>query len=92
MQENELKKATFIYNILLEAKENFGTENAFLLKEKFENKFKEDQDFLELEYFEIANAETLEPIAEDFDKNLKYRAFIAAFANDVRLIDNIALN
>lgn len=92
LRDTELEKATFIYHILKEAREKFGTENALLLKEKIENKFKENQDFLDLEYFEIANAETLEPISKDFDSTLKYRAFIAAFANDVRLIDNIALN
>ena len=87
----EIDKASFIYKTLQEAKGQFGTDNALLLKEKIENSFKENQDFLELEYFEISEANTLEPISE-FNKNTKYRAFVAAFANDVRLIDNIALN
>jgi pantoate--beta-alanine ligase len=46
---------------------------------------------LKLEYFEIAEIETLTP-ATSFDPSRKYRAFIAAFAGSVRLIDNIALN
>ena len=40
---------------------------------------------------EIANEETLKPIKRKVKKN-KYRAFIAVFAGDIRLIDNIALN
>ncbi len=46
---------------------------------------------LKLEYFEIAESDTLKP-ALVFDPSKKYRAFIAAFAGEVRLIDNIALN
>lgn len=91
LNAEEIDKASFIYKTLQEAKGQFGTDNALLLKEKIENSFKENQDFLELEYFEISEANTLEPIS-GFNKNTKYRAFVAAFANDVRLIDNIALN
>jgi pantoate--beta-alanine ligase len=46
---------------------------------------------LELEYFEIAESDTLRK-AFEFDPSKKYNAFIAAFAGPVRLIDNIALN
>ena len=46
---------------------------------------------LKLEYFEIANSDTLLP-AQSLDRSNKYRAFIAAFAGPVRLIDNIAFN
>jgi pantoate--beta-alanine ligase len=41
-----------------------------------------------LEYFEIADAITLQP-ANQMEKEKKYRAFIAAFLGPVRLIDNI---
>jgi pantoate--beta-alanine ligase len=46
---------------------------------------------LDLEYIEIADSETLQPVSRK-QKNKKYRAFIAAYLGEVRLIDNIALN
>ena len=46
---------------------------------------------LTLEYFEIADTETLKTAIYK-SKKKKYRAFIASFIDDVRLIDNIALN
>ncbi|MFC7356382.1 pantoate--beta-alanine ligase [Jejudonia soesokkakensis] len=45
---------------------------------------------LKLEYFEIANTKTLKTAFRK-RKNSSYRAFIAAFAGEVRLIDNMAL-
>jgi pantoate--beta-alanine ligase len=50
----------------------------------------EKNDLLELEYFTIADQSTLRPVIRK-QKFKKYRAFIAAFAGDIRLIDNIAL-
>ena len=44
----------------------------------------------ELEYFQISESKNLVPIQQK--KQTKYRAFIAVFVGDVRLIDNIALN
>ncbi len=46
---------------------------------------------LNLEYYEIADSETLKS-AKEILADRKYRAFIAVFADKVRLIDNIALN
>ena len=43
------------------------------------------------EYFEIAEATTLSAHSER-KKNKKYRAFIAAKIDGVRLIDNLAMN
>ena len=54
------------------------------------DQFKNDSE-LKLEYFEIADANNLKSV-ERRDTGLKYRAFIAVFAGEVRLIDNIALN
>jgi pantoate--beta-alanine ligase len=45
----------------------------------------------ELEYFEIAEATALTAHSER-KKNKKYRAFIAAKIDGVRLIDNLAMN
>jgi len=51
----------------------------------------EAHSFLTLEYFKIAEVSTLKSVKRK-TKNKKYRAFIAVYANDVRLIDNLALN
>ncbi len=45
---------------------------------------------LELEYFEIANEDSLQSAKEKIAGN-KYRGFIVVYAGDVRLIDNIEL-
>jgi len=44
-----------------------------------------------LEYVSIANIETLKPVKRK-SKKQQYRIFIAAFIDNIRLIDNIALN
>ena len=84
------KEAGLIYKTLLTAKEKFGTESAKYITDWVKNQFK-DHSSLKLEYIEISDVDTLTPIHEK-QKNRKYRAFIAVYANDVRLIDNIALN
>ncbi|GAA3775511.1 pantoate--beta-alanine ligase [Corallibacter vietnamensis] len=84
------KAAPFIYKILKEAKEKFGTKSANKVVEWVENQFKENE-LLQLEYFVIADSETLKPIKRKSNKKA-YRAFIAVYADDIRLIDNIALN
>ena len=48
-------------------------------------------DLLELEYFIIANSKNLKTIKRK-TKKTRYRAFIAVYAGEIRLIDNIALN
>lgn len=83
-------KAGFIHQTLLEAKSRFGTESAEEVKAFVRETFASQPDF-ELEYMEIADADTLEPvIRKDDDKT--YRGFIAAYLDGVRLIDNIPLN
>lgn len=84
------QEAPFIYETLKAAKKKFGTESAEMVGEWVKNKFKENS-FLQLEYFVIADIEDLKPILRKSNKK-KYRAFIAAYAGDIRLIDNIALN
>lgn len=84
------KEAAFIYQILLKVKEKFGIENADGIKSWVLNEFKNHTD-LKLEYFEIANSKTLKSNKNN-DQTSTYRAFIAAYAGEVRLIDNIALN
>ncbi|MBV7268833.1 pantoate--beta-alanine ligase [Winogradskyella luteola] len=82
--------APFIYKTLKTAKTKFGTKSAKTVSEWVKKQFKK-QPLLELEYFIIADVETLKPVKRKSTKKT-YRAFIAAYAGDVRLIDNIALN
>ena len=90
LSANLRKEAAFIYQILLKVKDKFGIENANNIKIWVENEFKNHAD-LKLEYFEIADSETLKSGKNNHQKST-YRAFIAAYAGEVRLIDNIALN
>ena len=83
-------EASFIYKTLKAVKKKFGTKSAGKVLDWAEKQFKANQS-LKLEYIEIAEAETLRPIKEK-RPNTKYRAFIAVYAEGIRLIDNIALN
>lgn len=83
------QKASFIYKTLLAAKEIFGTKSANFTMTWVEERFKKHP-YLQLEYFEITDVETLTPVKRK-KNNLKHRAFIAVFVDGIRLIDNIAL-
>ena len=84
------KEAAFIYKTLLSAKNEFGTKSAKIVTEWVEDQFEKHTD-LELEYFSITDIEKLRAVQRK-RPNTKYRGFIAVYAKDVRLIDNIALN
>jgi len=84
------KAAPFIYKTLQAAKNKFGTKSANKVTEWVEKQFKKNQ-LLELEYFKIADIDTLKPVKRK-SQSKKYRAFIAVYAGEIRLIDNIALN
>ncbi|WP_026754250.1 pantoate--beta-alanine ligase [Sediminibacter sp. Hel_I_10] len=82
--------APFIYKTLNAAKAKFGTNSAKEITDWMQEQF-ENHELLTLEYFLIADAETLKTIKQK-STNKSYRAFIAVYAGEVRLIDNIALN
>lgn len=84
------QNAAFIYQVLQKVKQEFGTKSASEINSWVSEEFKKNN-ALELEYFEIADEETLMTMQKKED-NQKYRAFIAAYSGDIRLIDNIALN
>ncbi|MDT0643144.1 pantoate--beta-alanine ligase [Zunongwangia sp. F363] len=90
LSKQHREKAAFIYQTLLKSKELFGTKSAEYITRWVEEQFRNDP-FLKLEYFEIANTKTLKKINRKRKGN-QYRAFIAAYADDVRLIDNMPLN
>ncbi|MDE3743079.1 pantoate--beta-alanine ligase [Maribacter polysaccharolyticus] len=90
LSKNNREEAAFIYKTLKTAKEKFGTESATDIMDWVTEQF-EANPYLELEYIQIAQADTLEPIVTK-ENNKKYRAFIAVYAEGIRLIDNLALN
>lgn len=90
LSDAEKDKASIIYKTLIVSKILFKTESADFIRKKIENDFKKNSDF-KLDYFEIADEKTLLPCFRKM-KNKKYRAFIAVFINNVRLIDTISLN
>jgi pantoate--beta-alanine ligase len=90
LTEEHRQAAPFIYKVLKEARLKFKTQSARKVNDWIANEFQKNE-LLHLEYFEIANVKTLKTISRKH-KNNKYRAFIAAFAGNIRLIDNIALN
>jgi len=89
LSKEHRKAAPFIFKTLKKAKKKFGTENAKEIADWVKKQFKKHPLF-ELEYFTIADEKTLKSInKKESDKD--YRAFIAVFASDIRLIDNIKL-
>jgi len=90
LSKNTRKEAAFIYRTLLAAKKRFGTKSAQNVIDWVKRQFEKQQN-LKLEYVEIADVETLAQVKRKHKKR-KYRAFVAVYADDVRLIDNIALN
>jgi pantoate--beta-alanine ligase len=90
LSADERNQAGIIYQTLVQAKilfQNETIESAIqLVQQTFEN-----HPLFDLEYFVIADEETLlSSITKEKNKN--YRAFIAVFVNNIRLIDTISLN
>ena len=89
LSKEQRVSAPFIYKILKQVRKKFNTENTLKITEWVEQEFKKNT-FLNLEYFTIADEKTLEIVKnKEFNKN--YRAFIAVFAGEIRLIDTIRL-
>jgi pantoate--beta-alanine ligase len=90
LSADERNQAGIIYQTLLQAKiifENETIESAIqLVQQTFEN-----HPLFDLEYFVIADEETLLSCTSK-EENKNYRAFIAVFVNNIRLIDTISLN
>lgn len=84
------KASPFIYKTLKAAKKQFDTKSALQVTEWVQKQF-ENNELLELEYFIIADEDTLKTTKRK-SKTKSYRAFIAVYADEIRLIDNQALN
>ena len=89
LTEAHLEAAPFIFKILQKAKIKFRTKTPNAIIKWVEKEF-EKQPLLNLEYFTIADEITLKNI-EKKDEKTQYRAFIAVFAGEIRLIDNIQI-
>ena len=90
LTKDQKEQAPFIYKTLTEAKKQFGIKNVTEIKNWVEEQFSNNPNF-KLEYFEIADESTLKS-ATTIEDGKKYRAFIAVFMNEIRLIDTISLN
>ena len=86
----EKETAALIYKTLQTVKQKFDSDNPTDISNWVTTQFRSHPLF-ELEYFQISDTENLAPIQQK-NQTKTYRAFIAVFARDVRLIDNIALN
>jgi pantoate--beta-alanine ligase len=90
LSSEERNQASIIYQTLALAKHTFQNENLENANALVEKAF-EKHPLFNLEYFVIADEETLLP-CEKKESNKNYRAFIAVFVNNIRLIDTISLN
>jgi pantoate--beta-alanine ligase len=79
--------APFIYQSLLDAKENMKNMTPEEVKFRLLNQFADQQKF-RLEYFEIVDDKDLQPVSSWTETN-GIRGFIAVYLGGVRLIDNI---
>ena len=90
LSSKEKQEASLIYQTLIDAKTKFKKNSATAVTDWVQKSFEKNPDF-KLEYFQIADEATLLPCLRK-NKNKKYRAFIAVFVNNIRLIDTISLN
>lgn len=91
LDAQQRKEASLLYRTLVQSRELLKKGAGFEIIHKMADEAFQSNPLLRLEYFEIAEIDTL-ATALIYDPSKKYRAFIAAFAGPVRLIDNIALN
>ena len=89
LSKEEREKAGVIYSSLGMIKDNIGKEDLQILKQKARKMLTSNG--LKPDYIEIANAKDLS-IIDKPEHDVKAVALVAAFMNDVRLIDNMLLN
>ncbi len=90
LTDKQAEEATIIYQILTEVREKFAYSSIDELNKLVSERFLKNP-FIELEYFEIADEESLKTASQK-NPATSYRAFIAAFIGEIRLIDNMPLN
>ena len=90
LSPNERKEAAVILKTLQQSQKLFKSKSATAVKAWVQVAFEKIPNF-RLEYFEIADEDALLPCVRK-SKTKKYRAFIAVFVNNIRLIDTVSLN
>lgn len=89
LSSTERNEASIIFKTITHAKKLFKSKSAKEVANWVKTEFSKYPKF-ELEYFEIADEEKLLPCIRK-NKSKNYRAFIAVFVNNIRLIDTISL-
>ncbi|MDQ8142702.1 pantoate--beta-alanine ligase [Chryseobacterium sp. CFS15] len=90
LAEERKGDAKIIFETLIKVKEWFKNISVSAIKEKI-NEIFSTQENMELEYFLIADEDTLKEIDQKENEN-SYRAFIVVNVDGVRLIDNMHLD
>ncbi len=90
LSKKSRENAKIIYETLQTVKEHFDKKSVAKLQKMASNLMLKHPE-MSLEYFEIANENTLKTAVRKV-KNKSYRAFIAVYVDNIRLIDNIKLN
>jgi pantoate--beta-alanine ligase len=88
LSDNERQEAALIFKTLSDVKERFKNESAPKIQKWVGLNIQKHSSF-RLEYFEIADEVTLQSCIRKL-KNTTYRAFIAVYVNEVRLIDTMS--
>lgn len=83
------EKAPLLFIALNKAQQHSSTKSVVELLAQMKQDLSEEKE-IELDYIEIADMETLEPIT-DWGNRKEAQIFIAAFLGGIRLIDNITL-
>ncbi|GET46212.1 pantoate--beta-alanine ligase [Capnocytophaga felis] len=89
LSKEKQTEAAYIYQVLQEVKNQFNTKNPTEIGNWVKKQFETKEGF-ELEYFIIAEADTLIEITKK-ESGKKYRAFIVVYVDGVRLIDNLEI-
>lgn len=90
LSADELELAAQINQLLKKASQLYGTMDVKVLEDNISADLRSNPAF-ELEYFEIADGETLQPIDGNGENCIKPMAFVALRLGKVRLIDNMFL-
>ena len=89
LSKEQREAAAVIYQTLQKTKEQFRIASLESIQNWVNSQF-QDHPLFQLEYFSIADESTLKIPSKIFPEK-SYRAFIAVYADSVRLIDNLAL-
>ncbi|WP_276498326.1 pantoate--beta-alanine ligase [Pontibacter litorisediminis] len=90
LDAEQRQTAPILYNALQLARQQLGTKPVYTIKATVEA-YLSNANQVQLEYFEVADPDTLQPLAE-VQPGQEVALCIAAYVGTVRLIDNILVN